>query len=166
MADLNRTSPLITFQPSTQIRELPLMLIAIWFWPTGRNNAKCQDISGTPPDPSGSIRHPEPCSPAPLPLQRATSGTLPTPPRGPTRPPDAVAPSRSPRQERRRRWQRHLPSPDLRIGILSLSPPCGVPTNDLWIATLAIQHHLVFGTNAAHFHHPPQLPLCNDRRDG
>lgn len=35
-----------------------------------------------------------------------------------------------------------------------------IPTNDLWIAALVIQHHLVFCTSDAHFQHIPQLPRC------
>ena len=35
-----------------------------------------------------------------------------------------------------------------------------IPTNDLWIAALAIQHHLVLCTSDAHFQHLPQLPRC------
>lgn len=35
-----------------------------------------------------------------------------------------------------------------------------IPTNDLWIAALAIQHHLVLCTSDAHFRHIPQLPRC------
>ena len=35
-----------------------------------------------------------------------------------------------------------------------------IPTNDLWIAALALQHHLVLCTSDAHFQHLPQLPRC------
>jgi tRNA(fMet)-specific endonuclease VapC len=35
-----------------------------------------------------------------------------------------------------------------------------IPTNDLWIAALAIQHHLVLCTSDAHFEKIPQLPRC------
>lgn len=35
-----------------------------------------------------------------------------------------------------------------------------IPTNDLWIAALAVQHQLVLCTSDAHFHHLPQLPRC------
>lgn len=35
-----------------------------------------------------------------------------------------------------------------------------IPTNDLWIAALAVQHHLVLCTSDAHFQHLPQLPRC------
>lgn len=35
-----------------------------------------------------------------------------------------------------------------------------IPTNDLWIAALAVQHHLVLCTSDAHFQHVPQLPRC------
>lgn len=35
-----------------------------------------------------------------------------------------------------------------------------IPTNDIWIAALAIQHHLVLCTSDAHFQHIPQLPRC------
>jgi len=34
-----------------------------------------------------------------------------------------------------------------------------IPTNDLWIAALAIQHDLLLFTRDAHFNHLPQLPL-------
>jgi len=33
-----------------------------------------------------------------------------------------------------------------------------VPTNDLWIAALAIQHHLTLFARDAHFDHLPQIP--------
>lgn len=35
-----------------------------------------------------------------------------------------------------------------------------IPTNDLWIAALAVQHDLVLCTSDAHFLHFPQLPRC------
>jgi len=35
-----------------------------------------------------------------------------------------------------------------------------IPTNDLWIAALAIQHHLVLCTSDVHFQHIAQLPRC------
>jgi tRNA(fMet)-specific endonuclease VapC len=35
-----------------------------------------------------------------------------------------------------------------------------IPTNDLWIAALAIQHHLILCTSDAHFAQIPQLPRC------
>lgn len=35
-----------------------------------------------------------------------------------------------------------------------------IPINDLWIAALAVQHHLVLCTSDAHFQHLPQLPRC------
>lgn len=35
-----------------------------------------------------------------------------------------------------------------------------IPTNDLWIAALVIQHQLVLCTSDAHFQHLPQLPRC------
>lgn len=35
-----------------------------------------------------------------------------------------------------------------------------IPTNDLWIAALAVQHHLVLCTSDAHFQQLPQLPRC------
>ena len=35
-----------------------------------------------------------------------------------------------------------------------------IPTNDLWIAALVVQHHLVLCTSDAHFQHLPQLPRC------
>ena len=35
-----------------------------------------------------------------------------------------------------------------------------IPTNDLWIAALAVQHSLVLCTSDAHFQHLPQLPRC------
>ncbi len=35
-----------------------------------------------------------------------------------------------------------------------------IPTNDLWIAALAVQHNLILCTSDTHFQHLPQLPLC------
>jgi tRNA(fMet)-specific endonuclease VapC len=35
-----------------------------------------------------------------------------------------------------------------------------IPTNDLWIAALAIQHNLVLCTTDTHFQHIPQLARC------
>lgn len=35
-----------------------------------------------------------------------------------------------------------------------------IPTNDLWIAALAIQHNLILCTSDAHFGHFPQIPRC------
>lgn len=35
-----------------------------------------------------------------------------------------------------------------------------IPTNDLWIAALVVQHHLGLCTSDAHFQHLPQLPRC------
>lgn len=35
-----------------------------------------------------------------------------------------------------------------------------IPTNDLWIAALAVQHSLILCTSDAHFQHFPQLPKC------
>ena len=35
-----------------------------------------------------------------------------------------------------------------------------IPTNDIWIAALAIQHQLVLCTSDTHFLHIAQLPLC------
>jgi len=35
-----------------------------------------------------------------------------------------------------------------------------IPTNDMWIAALAIQHNLILCTSDAHFRHIPQLPRC------
>lgn len=35
-----------------------------------------------------------------------------------------------------------------------------VPTNDLWIAALVLQHNLVLCTSDAHFQHLPQLVRC------
>lgn len=35
-----------------------------------------------------------------------------------------------------------------------------IPTNDLWIAALVLQHHLILCTSDAHFQHLPQLPRC------
>lgn len=35
-----------------------------------------------------------------------------------------------------------------------------IPSNDLWIAALAVQHNLVLCTSDVHFSHLPQLPLC------
>ena len=34
-----------------------------------------------------------------------------------------------------------------------------IPTNDLWIAALAVQHGLLLFTRDAHFNHLPQLPV-------
>jgi tRNA(fMet)-specific endonuclease VapC len=34
-----------------------------------------------------------------------------------------------------------------------------IPTNDLWIAALAIQHDLLLFTRDTHFDHLPQLPV-------
>ena len=34
-----------------------------------------------------------------------------------------------------------------------------IPTNDLWIAALALQHDLLLFTHDAHFNHLPQLPV-------
>jgi tRNA(fMet)-specific endonuclease VapC len=35
-----------------------------------------------------------------------------------------------------------------------------IPTNDLWIAALVVQHNLVLCTSDAHFQHLPQLVKC------
>ena len=35
-----------------------------------------------------------------------------------------------------------------------------IPTNDLWIAALAVQHDLVLCSSDAHFDHFPQLVTC------
>lgn len=35
-----------------------------------------------------------------------------------------------------------------------------VPTNDLWIAALTVQHGLILCTNDAHFDHISQVPKC------
>ena len=35
-----------------------------------------------------------------------------------------------------------------------------IPTNDLWIAALVVQHGTVLCTSAAHFAHVPQVPRC------
>ena len=35
-----------------------------------------------------------------------------------------------------------------------------IPTNDLWIAALVVQHQLVLCTSDAHFGHLAQLPRC------
>jgi tRNA(fMet)-specific endonuclease VapC len=35
-----------------------------------------------------------------------------------------------------------------------------IPTNDLWIAALVVQHNLVLCTSDAHFQHLPQVPRC------
>ena len=35
-----------------------------------------------------------------------------------------------------------------------------IPTNDLWIAALAVQHDLVLLSRDRHFDHLPQLPRC------
>ncbi|MHC4887495.1 MAG: PIN domain-containing protein [Planctomycetota bacterium] len=34
-----------------------------------------------------------------------------------------------------------------------------IPTNDIWIAALAIQHDMVLGTRDKHFTHLPQIPI-------
>ena len=35
-----------------------------------------------------------------------------------------------------------------------------IPTNDLWIASLALQHQLILCTSDAHFQHLPQVVRC------
>ncbi len=35
-----------------------------------------------------------------------------------------------------------------------------IPTNDLWIAALVVQHDLVLCSSDAHFDHFPQIPRC------
>lgn len=35
-----------------------------------------------------------------------------------------------------------------------------IPSNDLWIAALSIQHNLILCTSDAHFNHLPQLVTC------
>jgi tRNA(fMet)-specific endonuclease VapC len=35
-----------------------------------------------------------------------------------------------------------------------------IPTNDLWIAALVVQHGLILCTSDAHFNHLPQVPRC------
>ena len=35
-----------------------------------------------------------------------------------------------------------------------------IPTNDIWIAAIVIQHGLVLCTSDAHFRHVPHLPTC------
>ena len=35
-----------------------------------------------------------------------------------------------------------------------------IPTNDLWIAALAVQHDALLFSRDAHFDHLPQLPRC------
>ncbi len=35
-----------------------------------------------------------------------------------------------------------------------------LPTNDLWIAALVVQHDLVLCSSDAHFDHLPQIPRC------
>jgi tRNA(fMet)-specific endonuclease VapC len=35
-----------------------------------------------------------------------------------------------------------------------------IPTNDLWIAALVMQHNLVLCTSDAHFQHLPQIARC------
>jgi tRNA(fMet)-specific endonuclease VapC len=35
-----------------------------------------------------------------------------------------------------------------------------IPTNDLWIAALTVQHGLILCTSDAHFQHLPQVPKC------
>lgn len=34
-----------------------------------------------------------------------------------------------------------------------------IPSNDLWIATLAVQHDMCLASRDRHFHHLPQIPL-------
>jgi len=35
-----------------------------------------------------------------------------------------------------------------------------IPTNDLWIAALVLQHDLILCTSDSHFKHLAQLPIC------
>lgn len=35
-----------------------------------------------------------------------------------------------------------------------------IPTNDLWIGALVVQHDLILCTSDAHFQHLPQIPKC------
>jgi tRNA(fMet)-specific endonuclease VapC len=35
-----------------------------------------------------------------------------------------------------------------------------IPTNDLWIAALVVQHGLVLYTSDAHFNHLSQISVC------
>lgn len=35
-----------------------------------------------------------------------------------------------------------------------------IPTNDLWIAALVVQHNLILCTSDPHFQHLPQIPRC------
>ena len=35
-----------------------------------------------------------------------------------------------------------------------------IPTNDLWIAALVVQHNLILCTSDSHFQHLPQIPKC------
>lgn len=35
-----------------------------------------------------------------------------------------------------------------------------IPTNDIWIAAIVLQHGLVLCTSDAHFRHVPHLPTC------
>jgi tRNA(fMet)-specific endonuclease VapC len=35
-----------------------------------------------------------------------------------------------------------------------------IPTNDLWIAALVVQHNLILCTTDPHFHHLPQVVRC------
>jgi len=35
-----------------------------------------------------------------------------------------------------------------------------IPTNDLWIAALTVQHDLILSTSDDHFDHLPQIPRC------
>ncbi len=35
-----------------------------------------------------------------------------------------------------------------------------IPTNDLWIAALAVQHHMVLCSSDTHFQQLPQIPRC------
>ncbi len=35
-----------------------------------------------------------------------------------------------------------------------------IPINDLWIASLVLQHNLILCTSDSHYRHIPQLPTC------
>ncbi|MBA3833105.1 MAG: type II toxin-antitoxin system VapC family toxin [Chthoniobacterales bacterium] len=35
-----------------------------------------------------------------------------------------------------------------------------IPSNDLWISALVVQHHLILCTSDTHFEYLPQLPRC------
>lgn len=60
-----------------------------------------------------------------------------------------------------------VPEPDLdttqvyaRLFKLLREKGAPIPTNDLWIASLVLQHGLVLASYDAHFGHIPQLPMA------